>query len=71
MSYAYHIHYLEDCIVEIEWEIEDLKADIREAEEEGGDTYISQALLEHAEEKLHELQDELAYTEYRYTLESI
>jgi hypothetical protein len=71
MSYADHIRYLEDCIVEVEWEVEDLKATIREAEEEGGDIWIHQQLLDHAEEKLGELKDELSYTEYRYNLESI
>jgi hypothetical protein len=65
------IEYLEDCIVEVEWEAEDLKAAIRETEEEGGDIWIHRQLLDHAEEKLGELKDELVFCEYRYTFESI
>jgi predicted nucleic acid-binding Zn-ribbon protein len=72
MSYLLkHIEHLEDSIVEVEWEVEDLKAAIREAEEEGGDIWIHQQLLDHAEEKLGELKDELAFCEYRYTIDTI
>jgi hypothetical protein len=65
-SQAAYISDLEDAIVEVEWEVEDLKASIREAAEEGGDTWIFGQMLEHAELTLRELQVDLNDAELAY-----
>jgi hypothetical protein len=65
-SQATYISELEDSIVEAEWEVEDLKASIREAAEEGGDTWIFSQMLEHAEQTLHALQEDLDVAEEAY-----
>jgi hypothetical protein len=65
-SQATYISDLEDAIVEAEWEVEDLKASIREAAEEGGDTWIFSQMLEHAEKVLKELQEDLDVAEEAY-----
>jgi hypothetical protein len=65
-SQAAYIRDLEDAIVEVEWEVEDLKASIREAAEEGGDTWIFGQMLEHAEQMLRELHDDLSLADETY-----
>jgi hypothetical protein len=65
-SQAAYIAELEDATVELEWEIEDLEASIREAAEEGGDTWIFGQMLEHAEHVKAEVQLDLDKAEEAY-----
>lgn len=46
---------LQQAIAGQEWEIEDLKAEIREAAEDGGDLYYLNQALSYAEESLAEM----------------
>ena len=72
MNQAQHMLYhgtivpLQDALAEVELEIEELKANLREAEEEGGATWVFREMLWHAQETMHDLIWDLESAEERF-----
>jgi len=72
MNQAQHMLYhgtivpLQKALAEVELEIEDLRANLREANEEGGSTWVFCELLSHAYGARRDLLIDLEFAEERF-----